>query len=423
MEKEIKNVDIYTNINIKYKSTKKEKGFVIKHFNENEISLETLAEEISTFAVVNDPIIVYFKFSQKEFFNVILNYLKKFVNKGLGVLAFEESTEKLAGVILLSDLFYNDIFEIQTENEQFNKFIKWLQSEFKILKVTTCNSLEKLLINYCFVKEEFQSLGLITKMISFLNENHLLLTSSKIIYSFCYSTPLYISLTKHSFHELNQYEFEEVENNGESILDNIENDLLDKQVVFKDNISLMILDKTKKSIFNKFIKESEYIDLLDNDVGVIPFEETKYEYKGQKTKFGEVINSEDIKKRDIINYSNQPCIVKDLVLSKKEVWIFATDIIDCKSIDIVYSLNQLVELLNYKLVNYYVKDIIDAYAVLEIVQENDEYEKNIKLPMPSSNLEIPLFNTINEKFLQKTNVIVEVIHILNKRKITRIIYN
>ena len=404
MEKVDNIKDYSNNLEIEFSSTrKKEFKFIIQHLSTETCKIEKVIDDIYSIFIKTEPFTIHLNIPKDELKSFITEVLENSVLKGLGAIAYEINSNSFAGIVLLEDLNDN-ITPYPNSQSHLVESLGKLNSDLNF-KGTR---LKKLLFKILATKPEYQNIGLITRIIKFIVNEHLLFVHTDDFFSFSFNEMGHTAFSKNGFKTVKSKSICE-----EECLNDLEENLLSKNLCSPSEYKIFCFTKLKNEKTG-FIKDSEYVEQLEWNQSDYIYHKNDLQYEGEKTNYGEAILVGELKKRDIINLFNQPCIIKELPSNKKGIWIVAINIFTFQDVDIVVPHHELIEKLFFTLENCEVKDIIESYA--KIIYKGEE----ILIEMPSSNKEEKLFNSIKSQFSQGKTVQVEIIEILGKKKITKL---
>mmetsp|Transcript_27343 Transcript_27343/g.28440 ORF Transcript_27343/g.28440 Transcript_27343/m.28440 type:complete len:462 (-) Transcript_27343:107-1492(-) len=418
-----------------YSSTKKKEfKFLIQPLNKASADPEKLATEITSILITTEPIHLTLKFDFKELYPFILFSCINSIERGLGAIAYETTSKSIAAVILAEDLLSSPSEGALKVSDSFKAKRHFITEAVKPLLAqtkeffTSSSLLNKIKFKIIATNTKFQNLGLMSRMINYLVHEYPLFANSEHFVAISSSITSQTSFMKNGFKMLASVDYSEIEveessNSGKDkklikpFLD-MEDVLTEKNLA--NSPELKILHLQKKPFNNTFKKESEYVEELEMNHNDYIYHKQILDYEHQKTQYGEAILASNLKARDLITLFEQPCIVVETISSKKGVWILARDIINFKSMDIVFPEFDLIEKLDYTLKKYSLVEIKGCYATVRLEEEGKEVEC-IQLQMPSSVKEEKLFNDMVGKYKKQEAVDVEVICIMGQKKITRLL--
>lgn len=426
-----------------YSTKKKEYIFEIKPFTKELKITDKVCEMVTKAFIEQEPINLSLSFNYEEYYPFVQAIAEKNAEKGLGVVAIEKKSKEIAAVILNEDLI--DIIDAHSiackksesfieKHEIMRAALKPLLEKVKEFYAHTNEQFKKINIKKICTAKKYQNLGLITRLIKYVITEHPLYIFADSFVTASSSASSQIAFAKNGFKSILEEDYENIKitkvdkdkTSEVFVFDKMEDLLTEKNIPNSPVFKVMYYEK-KKDYIQSIVKESDYVEQLELNESNAVYHKNNLEYENEKTKYGEAILVNDVKKKDIINLFDQPVIVAEVLTSKKDVWIYARNILDLTNVDIVIPLNELVERLEFNLDVYRVINIVDGYANLKLVKEqcsDKKPEVEIRLEMPTSKLESKLFDDITENFKINKETHLEVVNIMSKQKIVRLInYN
>ena len=406
---------------VDYSSTiKKEYKFKITQLSKlNSSQLKEIVDFITKIYVNQEPITVTLGFTYEEMIHYISFITEKNIETGFGVIATETNSNTIAGVILSEDL--NQVidghsFACEKSSEYAKKYSILKEAIKPIMEKNSVHfknhfCLEKINLKVMAVSQKFQNFGLCGRMIKYLIHEHPILKHSFIYMNTSSSVTSQTAFTKNGFKTLYSQDYSEIKVNNDFPFKDMEDKLTtEKNLASTNELKIMFYEK-KTEIKQPVLRESDYVEQLEMNHNNCVLHKNELEYENQKTKFGEAFLISEIKKKDIVNLFNQPCIISEIIYSKKGYWVLATNIENYNQIDIVYPTYELIEKLDYNLSYYTLLEIKDSYAKIQ------KAEEIVQLPLPSHEKEIKLFEKITTSFKSNLTVELEVIEIMGRKKI------